>query len=59
MESSNMPLTFQMALAHNQKALSSFLSMPNDKQEFLIREAKNQKTVREMNIFVNSIAKTY
>lgn len=54
-----MPLTFQMALAHNQKALISFLSMPNDKQEFLIREAKNQKTVREMNIFVNSITKTY
>ena len=54
-----MPLTFQMALAHNKSSLNAFLKMTDEKQENIINEAKKQKTVREMNNFVNSIPKTH
>ncbi len=55
MENNQMPLTFQMALAHNKKAMSAFLNMPAEKQDNIINEAKKQSSLREMNIFVNSI----
>ncbi len=51
-----MPITFQMALAHNSGAFNAFMKMDNDTQNNILNEAKNQKTLREMNIFVESIA---
>lgn len=60
MESDNkMPLTFQMALAHNGKSMSTFLKMSNEKQDEIIKEATKLKTVREMQNFVDSIPKTH
>lgn len=59
MESDNkMPLTFQMALAHNTQSMSTFLKMSNEKQDEIIKEATKLKTVREMQNFVDSIPKT-
>jgi hypothetical protein len=59
MEKSDMPLTFQMALAHNKSSLNAFLKMTDEKQNDVINEAKKLSTIREMNNFVNSIPKTH
>ena len=58
-EKNNMPISFQMALAHNIPSMKSFLSMDNEKQDKIIEHAKKIKNVREMNNFVNSIPKTH
>ena len=54
-----MPLTFQMALAHNNHSMSAFLNMSNKKQDEIIKEASRIKTVREMQNFVDSIPKIH
>lgn len=48
-----MPIKLQMALAHNQRAFSTFLRMDDNAQKKIIESAKNIKTVREINIFVD------
>jgi hypothetical protein len=53
----DMPITFQMALAHNKEAFRSFLKMDEKAQGLIIEESKKQKNIREMHFFVNSIAK--
>ena len=57
-EKNNMPISFQMALAHNISSMKAFLNMPNDEQDRIINHAKNVKNVREMNNFVNKIGKS-
>ena len=52
-----MPITFQMALAHNIPSMKSFLRMTNEEQDEIIKKAKNVKNMREMNTFVNNINK--
>lgn len=54
-----MPLTFQMALAHNKTSMNAFLRMNNETQDKIINEAKEIKTVREMHKFVNFIPKMH
>lgn len=54
---SSLPITFQMALAHNEKSFNAFLNMDEATQNNIINEAKERKTVREMNIFVANIPK--
>ena len=54
-----MPLTFQMALAHNEASMNVFLKMSDEKQDKIINEANEIKTVREMHNFVDSIRKMY
>ena len=56
--STSLPITFQMALAHNKDALKAFLKLPDEKQNNIINEAKNIPSVREMNIFVSKIPKS-
>ncbi len=51
----SMPITFQMALAHNEKSFSAFLKMDEKAQNEVIKSAKKIKTVREINNFVNLI----
>ena len=57
-EKNNMPISFQMALAHNRASMKAFLNMPNDEQDKIIAQSKNVKNVREMNNFVNNIGKS-
>lgn len=52
-----MPITFQMALAHNERAFREFLKMDEKAQNLIIEESKKQHNVRQMHIFVNSITK--
>lgn len=52
-----LPITFQMALAHNESSFSAFLKMGEDAQASIINQANNIKTLREMNIFVANIPK--
>lgn len=52
-----MPITFQMALAHNECAFKEFLKMDEKTQNMIIEESKKQKNVRQMHLFVNSITK--
>ena len=54
-----MPSAFQMALAHNTNSMNAFLKMSNEKQDKIINEAKEIKTVREMHNFVNFIPKMH
>ena len=56
-EKDSMPIAFQMALAHNKDAFLAFLKMDDKSQNNIINEAKNQHSLREMNIFVSNIAK--
>ena len=54
-----MPIEFQMALAHNDSALKSFLKMNDQQQNSIINEVKNLKTLREINLLVNNINKSH
>ncbi len=56
MTNDNLPLTFQMALAHNPKSMYAFLKMENDKQDEIINQAKNTQTKREMQQLVDKIS---
>lgn len=56
-EKSEMPITFQMALAHNIPSMKAFLNMNNEKQNEVINQAKKIENLREMNNFVNNITK--
>ena len=57
-EKNDMPLSFQMALAHNIPSMKSFLSMDDKKQDEIIEKAKKVKSIREMNNFVDNIGKS-
>lgn len=50
-----MPLDFQMALAHNPKAMHAFLSLDNQRQDEIIKRAHSIETKREMALFVSEI----
>ena len=54
---SSLPITFQMALAHNEKSFSAFLKMDERAQNNIINEAKSIQGIRQMNIFVSNISK--
>ena len=56
-QNSDMPIMFQMALAHNTRAFDAFLKMDDNTQNNIIKEAKSQGSMREMNIFVSNIGK--
>ena len=56
-EENQMPLIFQMALAHNIESMNAFLKMSNERQDEIISKSKNIKTVREINNFVKSLNK--
>ncbi|MBQ7907051.1 MAG: hypothetical protein IJ309_03650 [Clostridia bacterium] len=53
--SQNMPLDFQMALAHSPKAMSTFLRLDDKSQDELIEKAHHIGTKREMMLFVEGI----
>ena len=53
----DMPIRFQMALSSNRDAFEAFLNLDEKTQSDIINESKNKVCLREMNIFVNSIAK--
>ena len=54
----NMPIAFQMALAHNKASMKTFLNLPDNEQDKIIDKARNVKSIREMNNFVNNISKS-
>lgn len=51
----NLPLSLQMALAHNATAMYSFLKLDNKTQDEIIEKAKNTKTKREIQQIVDKI----
>lgn len=51
----NIPLSLQMALAHNADAMYSFLRLDNKKQDELIERIKNTETKREIQQIVDKI----
>ncbi|MBO5261593.1 MAG: hypothetical protein J6B45_00955 [Clostridia bacterium] len=50
-----LPLSLQMALAHNVNAMYSFLKLDNKTQDEIIEKAKNTKTKREIQQIVDKI----
>ncbi len=51
----NIPLSLQMALAHNTNAMYSFLKLDNKTQDEIIEKARNTKTKREIQQIVDKI----
>ena len=51
-----MPLSFQMALAHNPKSMSAFLNMDIDKQDKIVNQAWKIETKREMQKLVDGLS---
>ena len=49
------PLSLQMALAHNANAMYSFLRLDNEAQDDLIERVKNTATKREIQQIVDKI----
>ncbi len=54
--SSELPLGFAMALAHNTSSFNAFLAMDDKQQDEIIEKAKHTKTKREMQMLVDNIA---
>ena len=53
----NMPIKFQMALAHDKRALCAFMNMQENEQNEIINKASKIETIRELNIFTSNIGK--
>lgn len=53
--SSELPLGFSMALAHNVKSFNAFLALDDNKQDEIIEKARTVQTKREMQQLVDSI----
>ena len=51
----SIPLSLQMALAHNANAMYSFLRLDNKAQDELIEKVKNTQTKREIQQIVDKI----
>ena len=51
----NIPLSLQMALAHNADAMYSFLRLDNKTQDDIIEKVKNTTTKREIQRIVDEI----
>lgn len=51
-----LPLSFQMALAHNPKSMNAFLNMDIDKQDKIVSQAWKTETKREMQMLVDKLA---
>lgn len=49
------PLSLQMALAHNTEAMYSFLKLDNKTQDEIIEKVKNTETKREIQQIVDKI----
>lgn len=54
-----MPLSLQMALAHNVTAMNSFLKLEDSKQDEIITKARSVSTRREVQQIVDSIPKMH
>ncbi len=54
-----LPIKLQMALAHNEKAFSTFLRMDEAHQNEVVKNASKLESVREINNFVNSISRMH
>ena len=54
--SSELPLGFSMALAHNVKSFNAFLALDDKKQDEIIEKARNAQTKREMQQLVDNIS---
>ena len=52
------PLSLQMALAHNADAMHSFLRLDNKAQDELIERVKNTQSKREIQQIVDKIPET-
>ena len=53
----NIPIRFQMALAHDKKAFSAFINMKENEQKDIVNEASKISSLRELNIFTTNIGK--
>ena len=53
--SSELPLGFSMALAHNVKAFNAFLALDDKKQDEIIEKSRHVQTKREMQQLVDNI----
>ena len=53
----DIPLSLQMALAHNADAMYSFLRLDNKTQDDIIAKVKNTETKREIQQIVDKIPK--
>lgn len=53
--SGGIPLSMQMALAHNTAAMRAFLKLDDREQDRLIEQAKNASTKREVQMLVDNI----
>jgi hypothetical protein len=53
----NMPIKFQMALAHDKRAFSAFINMKESEQKNIVEEASKIDSLRELNIFTTNIGK--
>ena len=56
---SDMPISFQMALAHNIGAMNVFLKLKDSEQDEIINKAKSVQTKREIQMIVDSIPKMH
>ncbi len=54
--SSELPLGFAMALAHNTKSFNAFLAMDDKRQDEIIEQARHVQTKREMQQLVDNMA---
>lgn len=50
-----MPLSMQMALAHNVQAMQAFLKLDDNKQDEIIERARRTSSKREIQQIVDSI----
>lgn len=50
-----MPISMQMALAHNVQAMQAFLRLDNDTQDKIIEKARNTKSKRELQRIIDNI----
>lgn len=54
-----LPIKLQMALAHNEKSFKAFLNMDEKSQKEIIQHVQGLSSVRQINIFVNSLPKLH
>ena len=54
-QNGSMPLSMQMALAHNTVAMQAFLKLDDSTQDKIIEEARNMETKREIQKLVDNI----
>ena len=50
-----MPISMQMALAHNVQAMQAFLKLDNDTQDRIIEKARKTESKRELQRIIDNI----